>query len=397
MELEIKIDLGKTKTFASLFNKKPIFTGKAEEKNQTTNLSFDRNDFRNENRSERNDFSSEIRLPSTEQPIICGQDNPAKGVWSKPPTISNLSTNNNNQHERNVDHMRLSVERNEVRWKNPITMTHDINSLAHIIHNLKEKINIKATERISADFCNEDNQRMHKFQKKFMELRDDWNILVDLILVEVGKLDTMCITDDFFGFKEILSHYFLNIALSYIIIGPETSCGPGIDNLQTNKIINNNKPTIRQKIKAFLVKLEPVMNNISKEYEKNKILDKQHSQHLHTMENTNALIQTLKSTIKIQEKEILTQKDKDTMKAMQENLKKNKQSLVKAFDQQKITEKEIETAITNKKYNKEKINKEFYSLSLYLHFSYFLHDDWCCSLDHGLLPSKSHDNRKKLF
>ncbi|XWV25597.1 hypothetical protein QJ856_gp0157 [Tupanvirus deep ocean] len=340
-------------------------------------------------------------LPARELPVKQPTSEVAPSAWDKPLMIIGAQ---NDYPSFDKDDSKTSGETRaqfDRRWVRAVTIPkYDKNSLAALVEYIKKQIIERGTTPIPKDLHPSDVESMLKFQSKYANVSTDWLAMMDKMLKKFEEIDSKYMTDDYFGLKQILSHYISNISLSFIVIGGETKFGNGIDNLQgpapIKRLMSKEEeakiPNIRDRIRAFFSLLPKVMESISIVHKEILQLDKEHSECLQNEAAATSLIQTLRNNIKLQEKDLTKDLDKEEKQAIQESINENKNSLKQAIFNQDFYEKKIKEKIASKKEKNDKIRTDFHKLSLYLNFSYFMHDDWCPALDYGLFP-KNFDSK----
>ena len=274
----------------------------------------------------------------------------------------------------------------------PITK-YDKNSLAYAVHLLKEKIMEKAIMPVDK-LSREDVMLFQKFQEKFADNCENapvsrkWLALMDYILLKVKDLDRKYMSDNYFGYKKFLLYHIINISLSYIIIGGETTTtttGDGLNIPSFNgKNSTGSNQTIFGKINKFIKHIPIFMEKISNNHREIRNLDQQHTYFLEQDSAIDSTIHTLRANTKSQEKELDKKLSKDNKDALNRSLEENKQTLEKTLQRKAALATKIKDVI-DKKNNLENDNKsEFRILDKYIQFNYFMHDDWCPPLDYGL-------------
>ncbi|XWV26934.1 hypothetical protein QJ857_gp0115 [Tupanvirus soda lake] len=342
-------------------------------------------------------LSRESDSPIRELPVKKPTFETIPNAWNKPLMIIGAQTDT--AHINNTDAFTFAETRghNDRKWIRAISVPkYDKNSLAALVEYIRNQIIERATTPIPKDLHPDDIETMLKFQSKYAKVSSDWLAMMDKMLKKFEEIDSKYMMDDYFGFKQNLSHHISNISLSFIVIGGESKFGNGIDNLQgpapikplMSKEDEAKIPNIRDRIRAFFSLLPKVMESISVIHKEILQLDKEHSECLQNEAAATSLIQTLRNNIKLQEKDLTKDLDKEEKQALQESLIENKKSLKQAIFNQDFYEKKIKEKIALKKEKNDKIRMDFYKLSVYLNFSYFMHDDWCPPLDYGLIPKK---------
>lgn len=291
------------------------------------------------------------------------------------------------------DISRVIIERPERKWIKPvINNNYDKNSLTFIFTDIKNKIiekKMRGAETKSANI----------FQQKLEKTFIAWSKMMDFILVKLLMLDNKYLSQNFFGFKELLIYNIMNISLSFIIIGATTKTGSGIDNLNgpSTTILENKKNkqlTIKQQISLFLELLPIAIEQISQNNKRILQLENEYTCYFQEYNNIIASIQIQKNEYLIQKNE----SDKQQNKSKTDHNKNNKivlspilvqiNDMIKNLtDEQKNIENKIQNVDDKKIRLKNIINGKFCSLTNYIKFSYFMHDDWYPSLDSDLWPS----------
>jgi hypothetical protein len=274
----------------------------------------------------------------------------------------------------------------EKKWAKPPTIKskYEKNSLAAIVENLQEKITARGLNPINKDYHLDDLKLLEKFQKNFRDVRTSWNSFMEILLEKMVEIDNKYLSYNYFNYKESLVQHLTNISMSFIVIGSDTRSGNGIDNVTgpcDSVDDDNNRPSLIKKINAFMKRLPMTMERISREHQQILKFDREHTQLLQDDSLTTNLIQTLRLSIKTQEKDIKADLNNEEKKAIQESLEQNKDSLRSASQTKIELEKKIKDTIEKKKAAQNMIQTEYYRVTSYLQFSYFVHDNWCPPLD----------------
>lgn len=284
------------------------------------------------------------------------------------------------------DISRVITERPERKWIKPLMVSnnHDKNSLTFIFTDIKKQITNK--KNIVPETKTESiNIFQQKLEKSFIA----WNSMTDFILKKILELDNKYLSDNFFGFRDLLIYNIMNILLSFIIIGADTKTGKGIDNLNGPCPLilesNNNQLTVKQQIILFLKMLPTVMEQINQTNK--QILKLEKNRTLYLQENN-----SIDLSIQIQKDELNKQianarvviKNKVIVSP---HLTQKNDTIENLLDTKKNIENKIQNIVNKKTQLKNKINEKFSSLTDCIQFSYFMHDDWFPSLDSDLWPS----------
>ena len=294
------------------------------------------------------------------------------------------------------------------------TKKYNRESLAFAVDDFRNNIIKKGSDEIDGKKINTiEIELIQRFQSKFKESRKVWNAIMEKMLMVAIKLDEEYFNKDYYGFKRNLIHDFLNITISSIVIGTETTHGKGIadfdsnifpihrDDKDTNAIflkaddgslIRLNKyvmdksdslilehssgktndfgritdninsitipMTLHERIQKYLESLPITMDKIRIEYLKIDELAKKHTYHLQEHENLSAKVKNISYE---DEYEV-------------EELKKEEER----------SKNEIENIVSKTKKCKNHITYLFRELSRYLYFDYFMHDGWCRYIDGDL-------------
>ena len=282
------------------------------------------------------------------------------------------------------------IERKIIRHQ---TTAPNTNTLVFYVTKLRDDIINRAQAPIPMNITDEDAERMKTFKIKFIDQQESWHGLMNHIIKQLELVDKKykSETEDYFGIKEQLISEILNISLSYLIIGGETKSGNGIDNCKGTADMSTNignRPTIRNKIKLFLRILPEKINLVAKNHQNRKQLDSNHSKFLHEKGTIVSYIESLRKTIKTQEKDIQKIKDADARESVMESLNENKDHLKQSLIKLKTIEENINNVIANKNNEMIIMRTTICELFQVIDFSYFMHDDWCSALDHGLLSDR---------
>jgi hypothetical protein len=263
------------------------------------------------------------------------------------------------------------------------------NSLEAFIRHLKNELNKRS---------NLDDPEFNRFKEKFKiattTKNDDlnWNTMMDKLSAVARDIDTKYKNRDYLGIKQRLIDVFMEIAISWIIIGPTVNSGPGISNLNfTMSRIDqfNKKPTIIQMVNSFLNVLPKKMDCINdiKTYVDN--LDVLHEKLINEKIELESKSEILKKNVKTLEKDIskieYSSNKKRELVKMKDDLNKNSQSLNEIQEQIENKNSNIQRAISAKKDANERIGNFASEGFGHINFSYFLHDDWFPKLDYHIL------------
>lgn len=264
----------------------------------------------------------------------------------------------------------------------------NMHSLTEIVSQMKNEIEKRGTAS-TTNLESVDSNNMRNFRNKFKTSYDSWNSLMDYILKTTKQIDDTYAIKDYLGLKDRILQTISNISLSLIILGENAVGGAGIDNLYEQVIISNDNnnvanktTTVKTKIKAFLSTLLKQMEIISKTNETVSKLNDIQSNFLRQQGELSSKIETLKKTIKEQQKNTNIE-EKEMIKV---NLAQNQTNLNKYLSDFEENNKKIKTAISQKDRSRQIINDVLNQTFGIIDFSYFMHDDWCPSLDYRLLP-----------
>lgn len=428
--LEVKINNDQGKSLSSILGKKNNVTNGLEQYNDTNKQLNRRNVYQPLSREKKD---TERNLTITSNPRNTREDLNARTNFEAPNSFgswnNNLSnkikqshSNNENSYnnllsvtntlssttetltentnEKNSENNNLTIpmrDNNERKWNRPIQSVivhrYEKNSMAYIVNHFRREIYERGTQRIPENLHPSDYNAMNKFQKIFAQVLGDWKGLMDHMIKKFCEIDAHHINNDYYGYRYILSTHILNMSLSFIIIGGDTNCGDGIDNLLVTNIIppedvnNVSKPTIRQKIKRYFILLPKVMEKISREYDEILRYDREHTKCLENEEYATSLIQTLNSSIKQHKKDIGKASNKTDKKKLEESLSETQKSLELAIFNKNTYEKKIQKIIGEKRNKNISIKNIFNELIKCLNFNYFMHDIWCPALEYQIMPT----------
>lgn len=368
-------------------------------------------------------YASRYNTPSSHQKEERGRPEYERERFNRfvRPSVSYASTVKNQIVKESI-----IKKNNAVKSINPTNHTNP-NSLITAIEHIREGIIERASSGISGDFHPESQKSLSTFQSKFIPVRDNWNALMNYLVEKFSEVDKKHMTHNYYGLREKIISQILNISLSYIIVGGETKFGNGVENiynLTPDKSLNS--LTVRQRINLYLRQIIPAIDSISEKYIENVALDKAHMENLQLINSNKSLIQTLKASLKEQEKEISlinrrinarnkaipdqnisceletipegeeeenVVSDDDLVKMIEENMRKNRIALKKAISEEAKLDSNVKNIIFKKLVNNDAIDKSFNDASRFLHFSYFMHDDYDPAIDNGLVSKLTTNGR----
>lgn len=268
------------------------------------------------------------------------------------------------------------------------------NSLAGFANHLKKKIVQRATSPIDSALDALDTTLFKKFQQSYENVKIDWTILMKNIISKMDYIDQCYKKYNYFGYKSTFLHYILNISLSFIIIGPNATNGSGIDNLDGTSLLHyfindstkENSTSIKDLISNFLTCLPSNTYFISEEYKTLTKLCKVHETLLNELSTNVSQIESLKKTIKALEKALVTpdKSDKKITQNIKEKITIASKSLINLQNKNTFLETKNSDTIVAKSKKKKEIYEKIKSMNNSLHFSYFMHKDWCPQIDFHL-------------
>lgn len=245
------------------------------------------------------------------------------------------------------------------------------NNLSFIFEKIKNKIlHLIYKQNIKSE--SDSTKSIEKFKKKFKTNAAEWITLTIRIKEQLDNIDKKYSSTKLFIFRDMIINHVINIVISFILIGPNTSTGSGIDNCNVPSVLFLNKnyvdynfgnsitfnykqiklnhPKISEMIDIFLTSLPMIIENIVDIYLSiNEINIK--------YQNCQQKIQNISM-------------DPDFS---QNNIDNNKKLIIEL------------TNLINLRVTKfESIENRIYELSKILKFSYQKHVDWSNILDKEL-------------
>lgn len=332
-------------------------------------------------------------------------------------------------------------------WTRPLKYkrveTYDPNSIAAFVVSIREKIEFKGKSSINLLCSTSDQKDFEKFQNKFKKLEEEWRILMDKILKIVVDLDKMYLNTRYYGYLDQIKQDFSNIALSFIVIGPDIYDGSGIDNLNEEPLPTNK--TINTMIEEYLDALPLTMLKLKFNQERILDLDNDHLNLFQERTEIESVVNMYRSNLKKTEnkmerkrsminelnKKLVTKNDKVTrLYESLSNIRSDKNHTVEQIENVEneldavskeiadiewqlenlpseiellkcqldvdvinLREKESELAkckkkfnivVNEKNYHKQEMQREYIEIYNLLFFNYFFHEDWFPALDHRL-------------
>lgn len=314
--------------------------------------------------------------------------------WSQDMTNLDIVNNMTSESPNAISNIN-NLDTSQVKKPTKINLTYEKNSLEAYVVDFRKKITEHATHPVLENMRG-NAELMLKFQNKFIQTYKSWYRLMISIQKQMSHLDKKYNSSDYFGLKNILVHHLFNIMVSFILIGPDTKSGSGIDNLNGYKFEKNNyqdnsdndtKPSINDQITIFFEILPEQLLSISNKTAEIKKCDDDQFQLLKQTKNLGQRIENLKKTIKKQTNEINKGTDKNMLKLIEKQLQKNNESLKLAIHDNKELDNKINNIIIVKKECLGSIKQSIDDLAASLKFSFFMHDEWYYQLDHGIFPN----------
>lgn len=269
--------------------------------------------------------------------------------------------------------------------------TSDHGSLQAKIICVQKQIILRGTEDISPELHENDIMMMQNFQKKYQELSEPWDKLMKSMIQKVESFEKRYQPNDYFDIRDILLGHLVNISLSYILIGPDTKTGYGIDNYR-NSLQIKSKPknlTINEKIVNFIDILPSELKSIHRNSGKLIELHGRRDNNAGKIKNVKESILKLEQLINSQEQDLkknkVSMQNEKTRNMMNKSIQDN-QTIINSKNKeiQTLKEKEQEFNLNEEKIH-GMIKKNLECLSIVLDFDYFMHNEYCPVLDHGLI------------
>ena len=311
----------------------------------------------------------------SEPQIFSNNDLPRDGLLEKSSNISGIDNT-------------TRIDRPLIR---PSTQTFDNkNGLAAFVEQLKEKLIKKFKNPIDEDIYYSDTPHMIQIQSKFNATYESWLKFMNVLQTLATELDTKYESKNYLGYKSQLIMEFLNIAISFFIIGIESKYGSGIDNRHgPGPIIfdvhNPLKPTVKMSIESYFEAIIPTFEKIAENQKFVLAIDSQYEMHKRQLDAINSNIGTCEGSIAKQTKNLEKFTEENEIQMTKNSISQIKQTLKGYLDKKKILDDKINKFINDKKVIQNSIHKDHKSLSDLLCFNYFLHEDYYAGLDSGIL------------
>lgn len=396
---------GQSKSFASLFDKKKIQSHSIVNNNNTsknTQFSSEYNDNSSKNHIGNENFSlfnnrtpfpvestdnSSLKNKENNKPNYSIPTNNSLTTKTTPITSSSISqgefdTNDTSSYKYFVS------KKNEQKF---LPEKYDKNSLTHIISTMVDTIEERSRNKFHGNLGLDDH-KFENFQFKFNRVYFSWKLLINKIIELVNDIDAKYKKYKYFGLYEQLINTFLNIIVSYIIIGPNNNSKLDINapNLISRTEMDPYKYTtsnfvIEKKIEIFLHNLPIKLELICEFHKAIKELGENYLILIKLRDKTILDIENLNKIIKTQTIDSKKEQNVEFKKVIQQNLEENKKII---RDKKKLLND------TNNKINKilDEKNKSTNSIIFavsqtfeIIDFNYFMYDDWYPYLDYKLV------------
>lgn len=259
-------------------------------------------------------------------------------------------------------------------------------SLAAVVDDVRNKLIEESKKTINHTMDKIEIDPLKNFKEKFNKYSDRWETMMNELLKQFDQIDLCYSSNNYFTYKKHFINDIINISISYILLGPDTDSGDGIDNIEGPYIIlSKHRLSVSKRVQNYLNNLVPKTKNMNDIYQEVLKLDIKHNQLVEDKKLTEKLIKTLEINIKTQEKDIKANLDKDNINALKKNLEENRNSLKIAIEKNNNLQSDIDKNNMNIKNIKNEINKIYYSgFGKFVTFNYLMHNDYCPSLDYGL-------------
>ena len=263
------------------------------------------------------------------------------------------------------------------------------NGLECFVWQLKEKLIDRLSNPITENIYYGDTSCMLRIQSKFKELYKPWLKFMDVLQNLATELDTKYESKNYLGYKDYMKTDFLNIAVSFFIIGPESRSGNGINNLNGPGPIfiidDSSKPTVRMHIESYFDAIMPTFEKIHDNQKSIMIFDSEHGKYKRQLDTINSNIGACQGSLKKQTKDLEKLVEDNQVEMARNSIKQIKKTLREYLDKKKVLEDKIDVIINKKKEIQNLIFREYDVFRNLLHFCYFFHEDYCSSIDSKLL------------
>lgn len=267
-----------------------------------------------------------------------------------------------------------------------------IGSIARLVSNLRKEIILRATGKMDPTFTDDDIDCFNKFREKFLCEKQSWEQMMDKLLQVALYSDKLNL--DNIGIKEMLKIDFVNIILSWILIGHSSRGGrgvSGIDNIDgVIKSIPNNSPSIEDYVNEFISQLPIVLDKIVMYQKEIKKLDDEQKRMMIKENKRKNLTDLLLANIRVQEKELdkmetsVGSSNNDIIENLRENLEDGRSALLQATNDIKEIQENIKEKIKEKTQKFQSIWQEYEKIRTDTKFTYFMQKNWFPWIDYGL-------------
>ena len=110
----------------------------------------------------------------------------------------------------------------------------NVNSITTFVNTLRKIISIRGEKPLDLSFDEHDVLTSVRFCKRFHDCKNQWEKMMDKMAMITAEIDAKYLAHNYLGLKESITINLLNISLSFIIIGEDSTSGPGINGIKTD-------------------------------------------------------------------------------------------------------------------------------------------------------------------
>lgn len=246
-------------------------------------------------------------------------------------------------------------------------------SLIFIFEKLKNKISQLVLKPHNTILNFNSMRSIQKFKEKFKTNANEWFTLITRIKKQLVNIDKKYFLNDFFGLREMIINQVSNIVISFILIGPNTSTGPGIDNCDAPSILilNQNYMKDYNSRNSIAIGYNQLKTNRQKISEMIDVFLLKLPLNMEIIANSYNIINELNVKYHICQEKI-------------KNINADPDFIVNGQEYHNNLKMELKHLLNLKTKNFESIENKICELLKILKFNHYKHTDWCNLLDQEL-------------
>ena len=223
-----------------------------------------------------------------------------------------------------------------------------VNSITTFVHTLRKIISIRGEKPLDLSFDEHDVLTSVRFCQRFHDCKSQWEKMMDKMAMITAEIDAKYLAHNYLGLKDSITVNLLNISLSFIIIGEDSTSGPGINGIKTDSPIgllvynstyhNNNNYTVSEISTNYLNMLLSHMDTMVIHYKTIPRLENNILSYEKKIRDEQSLIEDLLERIKKIESKTQKTNDSNTDDKHRERTIQELDAEIKALRKERSTE-----------------------------------------------------------